>query len=842
MFITQSKKTYRQHILLLLGILLGYSGLYAQNPTEISGIVTDDSVENPIQFVNIYFEGTSEGTVTDETGKFFLKSKNSYDAIVISFVGYIKKTVRISPGQKQNISIKLKSQLVNLDEVVVMSGENPAWPIIRKVVKNKKKYDKRTLKAYEYQSYNRIEFDIDNISTKLKRRKLVSDIWDGIDSTSLEKNTMGNAILPIFLSESISRYYVKNDPFARREEVQKSKVSGVAVEDGSMISQLVGTAYQDFNFYQNWLRFLEKEFISPIADSWKIYYDYEILDTVRIGTHECFELSVFPNRNEDPAFNGKIWITTDSYALIKLDLFIDKATNLNFIERIDLEQELDQSDNGQWLPVITRMDVDVSNLGKNSASFLLKVYNTTSDWKTNNLKDNKFYANEVFLAEDFSNFDPGYWDKVRPINLTPEQLKTVQVIDTLVEIPRVKSYVEFVKLATTGYWRRGKVDLGPYLYSYAYNNFEGHSFRLGAKTNEYFHRKISLKGYVGYGTLDDAWKYGITGSYIISRKPWSEFKIHSSQDVEQAGIRSDDLIESNYLFYAATRWQTFRRPYYLSDNSFSIQTEATKGLMHKLTLRHEYYDPQYSFYYYENPGSPDSNLKSDISSPTIKFTTRWARDEMFMQDGNERISLGARRSPVIQFDYTYGFKDILDSDFEFHKLYLEIKQKLRLGGIGESRYKIRGGYIFGQLPYLLLETHIGNESMFYTTGAFNTMNYFEFVSDQYASFHYQHYFQGLLMNKIPLMRKLKWRLLATTNILFGSLRQENIDIMSPVDPEGNPSPGFNYLDDGLPYIELGYGIENIFKIIRVDGVHRLTYRDNPNAQKFALKFSVQFKL
>ena len=159
---------------------------------------------------------------------------------------------------------------------------------------------------------------------------------------------------------------------------------------------------------------------------------------------------------------------------------------------------------------------------------------------------------------------------------------------------------------------------------------------------------------------------------------------------------------------------------------------------------------------------------------------------------------------------------------------------MRLGGIGESRYKIRGGYIFGQLPYLLLENHIGNESMFYTTGAFNTMNYFEFVSDQYASFHYQHYFQGLLMNKIPLMRKLKWRLLATTNILYGSLRQENIDIY--------PVEFNNHLDDGLPYIELGYGIENIFKIIRVDGVHRLTYRDNPNAQKFALKFSLQFKL
>jgi hypothetical protein len=215
---------------------------------------------------------------------------------------------------------------------------------------------------------------------------------------------------------------------------------------------------------------------------------------------------------------------------------------------------------------------------------------------------------------------------------------------------------------------------------------------------------------------------------------------------------------------------------------------------------------------------------------------------MYLQDGNERISLGPRRAPVLQLDYTYGFKDLLESDFEFHKLELEIFQKLRLGGLGESRLNLKGGYIFGQVPYLLLENHIGNESMFYTTGAFNTMNFFEFVSDHWASLRYEHYFQGLLMNKIPLIRKLKWRLLGSASILYGSLRQENIDIMSPVGPNGEPTLEFNGLDPDQPYIELGYGIENIFKFIRVDGVHRITYRDAPEAQKFALKVSFQFKL
>ena len=815
---------------------------YAQNQTEVVGVVVDKKTSEPIEFVNIYFEDTSNGTVSDSDGYFSLYTTGKGQNIVVSIVGYDQQIIGIVPGQKQTITIQLKSQLVNLDEVVVLSGENPAWAIIREAVNRKPQHDKKNLDAYEYTSYNRIEFDIDNISTKLKKRKMVSEIWESIDSTSLEKNDKGNAILPVFLSESISRYYVKNEPFSRREEVKKTKVSGVAVEDGSMVSQLVGTAYQDYNFYQNWLRFLEKEFISPISDSWKLYYDYEIQDTLYVDGDNCFELTVFPNREQDPAFNGTIWITTRDFALKKIELSIDKATNLNFIERIDLEQELNKSESGQWLPSYTQLFIDVSNLSKNSASFLVKVNNATSDWKVNDVKDKRFYANEVLIEEDFNTYEPDFWDKSRPVNLTGAQLNTYKVIDTLVEIPRIRNYVEIVKLATTGYWRRGKIDIGPYLYSYAYNNFEGHAIRLGMKTNEYFNRKITLRGYGGYGTLDETWKYGFTGSYIISRKPWTEFKVNSSYDVQQVGINAEELIDNNYIFYAATRWQTFRRPYYITDNSFSFQSEPTKGLMHKLTLRHQYFDPQYPFYYYENPGDQDSNLKSDVSSSTVKFTTRWSRDEMFMQDGNERISLGSRRSPVIQFDYTYGFKDVLDSDFEFHKLQLEVKQKLRLGGLGESRLKLRGGYIFGQLPYLLLENHIGNESLFYTTGAFNTMNYFEFVSDKYASLHYQHYFQGLLMNKVPLMRKLKWRLLGTVNILYGSLRQENKDIMSAETPDGEATPGFNYLDPKVPYVELGYGIENIFKILRVDGVHRLTYREDPSAQKFTLKFSIQFKL
>jgi len=814
----------------------------AQVPMHIKGRVFDVDTGDPIPFVNVYIKGTTDGTTCNAEGRFDFIIQQKTDSLTASNVGYQTKSIALGSEVVQEVELGLKAITVNLKGVTVLSGENPAWQIIRKVVENKKLHDKRELKAYEYHSYNRIEFDIENLSTKLSKRKIIQDIWAGVDTTALEKNEGGNAVLPIFLSESISRYYVKNDPFARREEVEKTNIKGVAIEDGGMVSQLVGAAYQDYNFYQNWLRFLEKEFVSPIADGWRAYYDYEIMDTVLVGNDWCYQLEIFPNIKEEPAFNGIMWITTKEFALRKIDAQINKSSNLNFIESITLKQELNKTPEGPWLPVRTDLKIDVSNFGKNMASIWIKVLNTTSDWVVNDEKDKRFYTDEVIVANDFQEHTDSFWQTARPPDLSATQLKTYDIIDTLVEIPRVKSAVNLIKFATIGYWRRGKIDYGPYVFAYAYNNFEGNSIRLGLKTNEYFDRKITLRGYGGYGTSDNRWKYGLTGSYIISRRPWSEFTLHSSYEVQQAGINPEALLDNNHLFYAATRWQTFLRPYYISKNSMSIQTEPAKGFTEILTLRHDYFDPQYPFYYYENPDHPEAGIKTTISSPSLSFTTKWARDEMFLQNGNERVSLGPRRAPMVVLNYTYGFKGVLNSDVSYHKLQLEVEQKLRLGSLGESICRLQGGYIFGQVPYLLLENHIGNESMFYTTGAYNTMNYFEFVSDRYASLRYEHYFQGLITNKIPLIRKLKWRLLATANVLYGSLRQENIDIMADTDPSGNPVPSFGYLDPSRPFVELGYGIENIFKFIRVDGIHRLTYRNSPEAQKFGVKVSFQFKL
>ena len=831
----------KQFTLLLAFVFAGHIVNSQSSLTVISGTVTDLASKEPMPFVNVYFKGTSVGTITDRHGHYELRTTHNYDSIVASFIGYKTLVKSFVKGKNQIIDFALEQDLINLKEVVVMSGENPAWVIIRKAVARKKQNNKKSLKAYEYDSYNRIEIFFDDISSQLNKRKVFKKIWEDIDSASLPKDPQGQAMLPVFISESVSKYYAKNNPFANREELIKTKIRGLAVEDGSLSAQFVGASYQQYNFYDNWLNILSKRFVSPIADGWKTYYDYEILDTVFIGNDECYKLKVLPKHKEDLAFEGTIWITVGDYALKKLDLHIGKSANINFVEGLYIRQRLEKSSAGPWLPRETDVTIDIGRLTFNTSGMLVRFHNYTSHWVINQLKGDKFYANEILTAEGVSIEEPEIdWDTVRPRPLTKEQIRVDNAIEDVKQIPMVKTYVDLIKLFSMGYIKVGKIDLGPYLYTYAYNNFEGHSFRLGLRTNTGFSRKVELKGYLGYGTTDQRFKYGFRFTNIISRRPWMTWSLSSSYDLEQAGLKWEDL-QANYIFFAATRFRKLYRPYYHANHKIIFNYEVVKGLSPSIRLRSEYFDPQFSYYYYTIPGSPETQLKRTFYNTTFSIGLHWARDETFAQNANERISLGTRKAPAIDIMYTMGIKNLLGGDFNYQKVDFRLKHRINMGLLGLSKYRIDAGYVFGQVPTLLLENHVGNESIFYTNSAFSTMNYFEYTSDHYVSLRFEHYFQGFIFNKIPLLKKLKWRALFGFNILYGGMRQENLDMMSPVGPDGEPTLPYGTLGD-MPYMEIGYGIENILRIMRVDAFHRLTYRNDPGATRFTVKMSFQFKL
>jgi hypothetical protein len=414
-------------------------------------------------------------------------------------------------------------------------------------------------------------------------------------------------------------------------------------------------------------------------------------------------------------------------------------------------------------------------------------------------------------------------------------------MDTLRNIPVVKTYTEIIKIVLDGYYEVGKVDVGSYLGLFAWNDIEGVRAQLGLRTNYKFSKKWVLQGQVAYGFTDTKLKYLVSVQRILSRYRWTTLTFRARRDLSRIGIDSETLAD-NTILLALSQWGYFRRGFYSDEYRVALHRELFKGYSQKVAFRYWSFDPTFQFGYLANPEDANSAVLDSFQNSEVSIESRYARDEVFLQDDNNRVSLGTSKWPIITLKYTHGFSGVFGSDFDYDKLRLGITKRIKTGPLGVGYLNLTGEYVFNTLPYPMLGIHLGNQSPIYSSVLYSLMNYGEFVSDHYAALQYQQYLEGFLLNRIPLLNKLKWRLLATTNVIVGGMRQSNQDLISSVSPDGSETIPVGFLTNGKPYLEVGYGVENIFKFLRVDFVHRLSYLDNPNARKFGVLFTVQIQL
>ncbi|WP_299759784.1 DUF5686 and carboxypeptidase-like regulatory domain-containing protein [uncultured Pontibacter sp.] len=824
---------------IVLSLLL-FATLISQAQTRISGQVTDVATGETLPFVGIYIKNTSLGTSTDVDGNFNIRLASTPDSLTAAFVGYLPLTLPVKKGVAvQTLNFKLNTNAQQLQEVVIRPGENPAWPIMRRVMENKNANDKRKLTAYQYEAYTKMQFDVDNVGQQKGKGVVGKAITSLVDSQMYQAGEDGKKVLPFFISEALSDVYFNHDPKRSKEIIKASKVTGIGLQDGALVSQVIGSSFQDYNFYQNWVSVLQKNFVSPIADGWKGYYAYELEDSTYIGNDWCYELSFKQKRPQDLAFSGRMWITAEGYALRKIEARVNKSANINFVERIGLTQELQQVGEKTWVPSETEVRIKIVGLTPKRPGILAKVYTSYKDVTVNQPQDNVFFDKPVELLAGAGKQAESYWEERRHDTLSTADQQVYATINALRETPKIKRFTNIATILGTGYKSFGKVSLGPWPYTYAYNDVEGHRFQVGGKTNINFSNKLELRAYAAYGTEDDKYKYSLGGRYILSRKRWSEIGINHSQDLEQVGLMSDKL-EASPFFLGFSRFGELRKPILVRETNLYLQRDVLRGMTERISMRTRHFDPQYDFAYYKNgPENPDE-VASSFTATEVSFLTRYANNEIFVENDNERISLGSGSRPVLSLKYTLGLNNALGSTVDYQRVDLGVEQAFVMGKLGNALYKLEAGRIFSPVPYQLLEVHTGNETPFYYDATYNLMDYFEFASDTYASLHFEQYFEGLLFNRLPLIKKLKWRVQGSANILYGSLSQKNLNLMPEVTPAGTTQESFKALGH-TPYVEVGYGIENIFRFLRVDAFHRLTYRDE-GARKFGLKFSVQFKL
>lgn len=806
-------------VLIILAVICGRP-ILAQT-TVVHGKVFDAETKEPLPFVNIAFQDSKIGTITDLEGNYSLETYYATDTLIASFVGYNSIKLEIIKDREQQLDFPMKSSSVQLGEVIIKptEQENPAHVILRRVIAHKKVNDRKKLEAYEYETYNKVEFDLNNLSEKFVNRKIFKPfdfIFDNIDSTD-EKPS-----LPIFMTESLSEFYYRQNPKAYKEFIKATKVSGVENES---VSQFLGDMYQNVNVYDNFLTVFGKNFVSPIANFGLGYYHYYLTDSAYIDKRWCYKLEFLPRRQQELTFVGEMWINDTTYAVKRVEGTIAKDANINFVDKLWVRQEYQQVEHEVWMLTKDQLVVDF-NIEDESLGIYGRKTATYKDFAINEPRDGKFYAgaDNVILAEDVNGQSDEFWDENRHVALTEKEENIYHMVDTMKSIPQFRTYVDIITLVVSGYYVRGQVEIGPYFKALSFNDVEGVRFRIGGRTSNDFSKRLMLEAYTAYGTKDTEVKYSLGGQYFLSKQPRQFVGMYYKHDLEQLGLSQTAFSQDN-LLVSIFRTNPANKLTQIDEFKIYFEREWFQGFSNRLMIRQRKMEPKGSLhYFYRDPDGIVSDVERIITSE-LSLNTRFAYREKYVSGEFERVSLGTKY-PVLEAHLAYGLPNLFNSEYEYWKLVMRIDHKLQLGPLGYLRYWLEGGKIWGALPYPLLEIHSGNETFFYDESAFNTMRYFEFVSDRWSSFAFTHHMNGFFLNRIPFLRKLKWREVWGMRALVGDFDAKNEEVMLLLD-------GMNTLNE--PFAEAHVGIENIFKILRVDGIWRLSYLDNKDVKNWGIR-------
>ncbi|MDB5242389.1 MAG: hypothetical protein JWP57_3014, partial [Spirosoma sp.] len=640
--------------------------------SSISGRVTDAATGLGIPFASIAVKGQASGTISDADGRYRLEIKAIADSIVVLSLGYRTESYPILPLPTQTINALLSPAATSLQEVrVYAKGGDPAYRVIRETVRRRKQFDPAKLSAYQYESYTKIEGYINNFNRRRKNNRRPGPVGRLLGKLPSVTDETGQPAVPVFISETFSTFYARSNPDKAKELVLKSRVRGVGVSDGGLIAQLTGASFQQYNFYRNALNVLSKDIPSPVGGQGEAVYSYRMKDTLLLGKVTCYEIEFTPKRVTDLAFAGTVWIDTLRLALAQVDARVDKQANINFVDELHIEQEWDMTPSGQLFPTQTKVTIDTDEPAPRAPGALIRFLATARNITENQPKEPGFYNQTVELADDFREADADFWKSVRPDSLSPSEWQAMRVVDSVRNVPLVKVAGEIIKIGMLGYIpiNHLNIDLGPVLYSYANNNVEGQRFRLGARTNSGFSRKWLLSGYVAYGTLDRTLKYSAAVEYVLSRKPWTVLGASRIYDLERVGVSADN-IGNNSLFGAYSRFGTIRRPYFQEENLVYFRRELGRGFTQTFALRNRTFEPLFPFAFQPQLKDDNQTVRTTYSTTELISETRFAPDEIMLQNDNVRVSAGATRKPIYTLRYALGIRDVLGSNFSYQRIAL----------------------------------------------------------------------------------------------------------------------------------------------------------------------------
>lgn len=844
-----------RYILFLILFILLATWVNAQS-TVVRGRVIDGKTGEVLPFVNITTNSHSStfiGTITDVDGKFELAAAQNFDTLIFQYVGYQTKKVKIKPHKTQNISVELKSEVTQLETAVITAKKekykrknNPAVILMENVQAHKDDNYITRQDFYEYRKHEKTELSLMDVDTTLKHKKgfkKLSFMFDNINISEIS----GSNYMPVYFMEKLSQTHYRKKPTCTKNMLMAQKdVTISKFIEPQTIDFMLGDVFGDVNIYDNSIRILSNDLVSPLAPFATRFYQFFLIDTLEYKGDSCIVLAFNPANMRDIGFSGKLWVTKDSnYAVKKVYMEFPKKSSVNFVKDLSISQEYTKIDN-QFCITENKVIMEGSIYG---AKMHGRKEISYGDYKFNSpMPDNFYNNNDVTQRVDgYNKRTNSWWEENRVSALTPSEEKTYNIPTNLNSLTTYKVFMNTLMAFVSGYIDCGKIDYGPVENTLSWNNVEGVRFRVGGKTNVKFNNHWFVNGFLAYGTKDKEVKYNAELMYNFGQKIYHQWEF--PVNLLTLGVEHNTEIPGQSL-----QMGTYDR-FFLSFNRGDIDMmllntryyaqywyETLTQASMKLTTEYRLIEPMANL----NPlsdmnGNILFNHDNPLTIANINVELRYAKGETFLQSQKYRMSMNST-APVYTINYTYG-ANLFGSDYEYHKVKASISKRWYVLSFGLADITVEAGKVFGKVAYPLLFVHQANQNWAYQDESFNLMNYFEFVSDYYAQAIFNYNFNGFIFNRIPLLKHLKLREVFAIKAIWGGLSDDNIPSLDNNLPEfskdGNGLYKTYHLED-KPYLEANVGIDNIFKVLRIDYVRRFTYLEHPNIDKWGIRFRLRF--
>ena len=621
--------------------------------------------------------------------------------------------------------------------------------------------------------------------------------------------------------------------------IRASRISGV--ENSEAVAQFTGGMHGDVNFYDNFIDLFDVRFASPLASGGRTYYDYFLVDSLDVKGRKTYKIRFHPKRLTTPVLDGEIHIDSATYALQSASVRMPRGVNVNWIRHLRIDNENRLTENGRWFRLRDRVSAEFSLTTADSSKLVSFI--GTREIAYSNVRIDEPIPDEVLRMDNRVQIaggnpnrrDEAYWEAVRPYTLSERERGIYAMVDSVQRVPLYRNIYTLVNTILVGHWNTKYIGIGPYYKIASFNKLEGFRMQLGGRTTTEVSRRVRLSGYAAYGTRDGRFKGGGSIEAVFGRTLTRKLTLSGRHDVLQLGAGDNALTESNILSSILSRGD--QRLSMVNRGEADYEHEWRHGVTARLGARLQ---RVYSNRYVPMI-RPDGTPANSISDAALRAELRFAKDETVYRMPFDKQSLGSKY-PVVTLSAAIGIPGLLPGASEYYRFEGGIRYRPELPPIGYSTITVRGGHIVGTVPYPLLKLHEGNGTYFYDPYAFSCMDYYEFASDSWVAWFYEHHFNGLLLGRLPLIKKLRWREVLVFKGVWGTLSHRN-DGSRP----GSGAPllfpaGMSSVS--TPYLEAGFGVENIFRLLRIDCIWRLTHREpvaGEEVQRFAVNLGVQLK-